>query len=134
MDISERGPWVDTLMMIYDQRIKYFAAKSKIYDEGYLLGRKGFDLFRYRGILRMKEAYDILRKSLDLKGEKSEADVIWCAARASGLLYHANEMNLSEYTNNYEQYKKLLSLIDCTESEREQVSKELSSMDRNINR
>lgn len=134
VDISERGPWVDTLMMIYDQRIKYFAAKSKIYDEGYLLGRKGFDLFRYRGILRRKEAYDILRKSIDLKGEKSEADVIWCAARASLILYRNNQINLSELTNNYEQYKKLLPLIDCTESEREQVSNELSCMASDINR
>jgi len=35
---QEMQYWIDTLMMVYDQRIKYFAAKSEKYDEGYIIG------------------------------------------------------------------------------------------------
>jgi len=97
------------------------------------LGRKGVDLLKYRK-KSLTEAYNILKKSIDLRGEKSEAGVIQSAAQASVAMYKNNQMNLSEFTSNYEQYKKLLPLIDCKESEREQASQALSEMATLINR
>ncbi|RUT72638.1 hypothetical protein DLK05_17345, partial [Ancylomarina longa] len=38
--------YVDTLMMVYDQRIKYFGTSRK-YPTGWILGRKGGDLFAF---------------------------------------------------------------------------------------
>ena len=38
---EQKKEYVDTLMLIYDQRIEYFG------NEGYVLGRKGADLLRY---------------------------------------------------------------------------------------
>lgn len=125
--------WIDTLMMVYDQRIKYFAAKSKLYDEGYILGRKGVDLLKYRK-RSLTDAYNILKKSIDLRGEKTEASVVQYAAQASVAMYKNNQMNLSEFTSNYEQYTKLLPLIDCKDGDREQASKALSEMSTLINR
>lgn len=130
---QEQQVWMDTLIMVYDQRIKYFAAKSEKYDEGYILGRKGVDLLKYRKN-SLTEAYNILKKSVDLRGEKSEAGVIQSAAQASVAMYKSNQINLSEFTSNYEQYTKLLPLIDCKDGDREQASKALSEMSTYINR
>lgn len=130
---QEQQVWIDTLMMVYDQRIKYFAAKSEKYDEGYILGRKGIDILKYRK-KSLTEAYNILKKSIDLKGEKTEASVVQYAAQASMAMYKNNQMNLSEFTSDYEQYKKLLPLIECKDGDREQASKALSEMSTLINR
>jgi len=61
--------YVDTLMMIYDQRIKYFGR------EGYVLGRKGSDLVKYMPE-DYEKAYHIFKKSVDLRENKSESFVL----------------------------------------------------------
>jgi len=60
---------VDTLMSIYDKRIKYFGR------EGFVLGRKGVDLF-YLNPSKMEEAYAILGKSINIEKNISKADVL----------------------------------------------------------
>jgi len=64
-DAALREKLIDTLMMVYDQRITYFNR------EGYVLGRKGIDLFTYRPE-KTEQIYQILKKSADLSGNKSE--------------------------------------------------------------
>jgi tetratricopeptide (TPR) repeat protein len=68
-DPDKKEKLVDTLMMVYNQRIEYFGK------QGYILGRKGVDLF----ILRPKsfeEVNNILKKSIELQGNKSKASVL----------------------------------------------------------
>ncbi|MCK5846212.1 MAG: hypothetical protein KAG84_02155 [Bacteroidales bacterium] len=65
-----KGAWVDTLMMIYDQRIKYFGDdKSK--PEGVLLGRKAQFCLKYE-----KDSsqlyYPAFQRSFEMMGDKSE--------------------------------------------------------------
>ena len=65
-----RKNWIDSLMMIYDQRIKYFGDdKSK--PEGILLGRKAQFCLKYE-----KDSaqlyYPAFRKSFEMMGNKSE--------------------------------------------------------------
>ena len=57
----ERERWIDTLMMVYDNRLKYFAKDSKKYGVGYVLGRKGVDMSKYRPN-NIEETYKILYK------------------------------------------------------------------------
>lgn len=64
-DAALREKLIDTLMMVYDQRIKYFNR------EGYVLGRKGIDLFTYRPE-KTEQIYQILKKGIELTGTKSE--------------------------------------------------------------
>ncbi len=66
---NEKMKYIDTLMMIYDQRIKYFGR------EGYVLGRKGDDLFKYAPE-EYEKAYHIFKKSVDLRGNQSESFVL----------------------------------------------------------
>ena len=66
---ESKTEYIDTLMMLYDQRIKYFG------NEGFVLGRKGSD---YRKYYRKdyESSYQILAKSIELQSEKSEANAV----------------------------------------------------------
>jgi tetratricopeptide (TPR) repeat protein len=61
--------YIDTLMMVYDQRIEYFNK------EGYVLGRKGVDLFSYRPSAT-KDIYRDLKKSIEIEGNASKGPVV----------------------------------------------------------
>ena len=99
---TKNPKYVDTLMMVYDQRIKYFG-KDRKYPEGYILGRKGGDLFSYKKkhIPSVKEAYGILKKSIELQGLRSEAKVIANTMEASKILVQNNEVEPEEVIDNY---------------------------------
>ena len=80
---------IDTLMMIYDQRIKYYPR-----DKGDQLGRKGIDLLRYKrdDIEYVQKAYGYLEESIKLeKSEASEA-VVATFLTASITLYQNDKL------------------------------------------
>ncbi len=68
-DKAVKQKYVDTLLMIYDKRIKYFK------QEGLVDGRKGVDIYRYRKD-SIDLAYNYLNKSYELRKEKTEAAVL----------------------------------------------------------
>ena len=68
-DPALRNKYIDTLMMVYDQRIVYFNK------EGYVLGRKGVDLYTYRPE-DTEQIYKDLKKSVELEGNKSAGPVL----------------------------------------------------------
>ena len=74
---------VDTLMMIYDQRIKAFGR------EGFVLGRKGVDLF-YMSPARLEDAYKLMTKSIEMEKNATKADVL-TAYFQSAIKLGANE-------------------------------------------
>ena len=82
-----RSHYVDTLMMVYDQRIKYYSR-----DKGDQRGRQGVDLLRYRrldDIRYVKQAYSYLEESIELeKNEASEAVVATFFTSAITLFQH----------------------------------------------
>jgi len=59
--------YVDTLMQLYDKREKYFGAPGK-FGAGYIKGRKGIDLLRYRKEA-VEEGYGYLKESVKLQNE-----------------------------------------------------------------
>jgi len=65
-DPIKKEKLIDTLMMIYDQRIENFG------QEGFVLGMKGEAYMQFRKD-RADEAYTILKKSISLQGNKSKA-------------------------------------------------------------
>ena len=64
-DDAVREIYIDTLLMVYDNRIKHFN------QEGLVLGRKGLSLLKYRPN-EIQQAYDIFEKSYTLSGDKTE--------------------------------------------------------------
>jgi tetratricopeptide (TPR) repeat protein len=69
-DKENKLAYIDTLMMVFDQRIEYFGK------EGYVLGLKGFELI---GIdkTRSEEALGYLKKSLDLEGNNASVQAVY---------------------------------------------------------
>lgn len=61
---TERSDHIDTLMMIYDARIRCFG------NEGVNLGRKAFELYKYKPRER-KQVHNIMKESIRLLGNKS---------------------------------------------------------------
>ena len=55
-DKAVKDKLIDTLMMVYDKRIKYFNK------EGYVLGRKGVEMYKYHPE-KYEEIYEILKRS-----------------------------------------------------------------------
>ncbi len=83
-DPVKKAAFCDTIMMIYDQRIKYFGG------EGNVLGRKGVDLLRYRrddGSEFIQQGYDCLKRSVELDKDKSSPVVLTTFMSASISLY-----------------------------------------------
>lgn len=105
-DGKEQQIWVDTLMMVYDQRIKYFAATSKLYGEAYLLGRKGVDLQKFRKDPELP--YQILMKSIDLGGKNSEYAVIQTAMQTVIAMYNLEKIDASVVVDKYLLFSDLL--------------------------
>tara|TARA_B100000900_G_scaffold1303_1_gene1134 strand:+ start:2776 stop:4080 length:1305 start_codon:yes stop_codon:yes gene_type:complete len=113
--------YVDTLMMIFDQRIKYGFGK-----EGYILGLKGYELF-FIDKNRAEEAYQILKTSLNMdknsssvqavyaymkatiylqkKGKKSKEDVLSAYSLVSEIVDY-NIKNQSKTTKNFIKYSQ----------------------------
>ncbi len=75
-DPAQKNKYIDTLMMVYDQRIKYFGK------EGYVLGRKAVDLSTYRPD-DTEQIYKDLKKSVELEGENTAAPVLIYYMKAS---------------------------------------------------
>ena len=118
VDKVNKAAYVDTLMMIFDQRIQYFGK------EGYVLGLKGYELV-IADKKRSAEALEILKKSLELdgnradfravygymkamvnlekKGEKTKQDVLEAYARISEVVDY-NIINESKVTKYFVQY------------------------------
>lgn len=68
-DASLREKLIDTLLMVYDQRIKTYGR------EGYVLGRKAIDAVSYRPAM-VNQVLPWFSKSIELQGNQSEGAVL----------------------------------------------------------
>ena len=102
---QERYDLIDTMMLIYDQRITYFGG------EGNILGRKGIDLLRYRGNdqEQVLAAYGMLKESVEIEGVKSR-DVVLLNYMTAGLLLQSSET--LDKGRVMEDYFKVMGLMD----------------------
>jgi len=118
VDKENKAAYLDTIMMIFDQRIQYFGK------EGYVLGLKGYELV-IADKKRSAEALSILDKSITLdgnnadfravfgymkaivnlekNGEKTKQDVLEAYARISEVIDY-NIVNDSKVTKYFIQY------------------------------
>lgn len=63
-DAAKKEQLIDSLILIYDLRVKYFG------EEGTVLGRKGVDMAKLAP-KRKKETFDVLKKSFELEGKNT---------------------------------------------------------------
>ena len=95
---------IDTLMMIYDHRIKYFpnrygTSKSQ---EGYLLGRKGMALYKLNP-KAIDKAYAILKQSVELEKGNSSGAVLIYYFRSIIKMAEAGKLEKVTIVDNYDQ-------------------------------
>jgi len=105
-DPLRRDAWVDTLMMLYDQRIVYFGHTPQS-REGLVLGRKAVDLFQLRQN-NIMDIYQITKRSIELEGNASQADVILIYFQSLVRMVEAGLLTTDEILLAYDQVMEII--------------------------
>ncbi|MBI2966678.1 MAG: hypothetical protein HYY40_02555 [Bacteroidetes bacterium] len=113
---------IDTLLLIYDNRIKYFG------EEGLVLGKKGVDMYQYRKT-KLEEINQVLQKSVELQGRKPEAGVLVAWIQTSAELVNAGKMTKEKL---FEQYDLAGSVIDFNISANGEIRQYYESAKTNV--
>jgi tetratricopeptide (TPR) repeat protein len=102
--------YIDTLMMVYDKRIQYHGK------EGYVLGKKGVDLYKYRPE-NYEEVYNILKKSISLEGNESSGPALIFYFRSAEKMVKAEKAEKIILVDIYDQASNIIdyNLKDCQE-------------------
>ena len=89
--------YLDTIMRIYDQRIKYFG------QEGYVLGRKARDflLIKKDNLDDIRQGYESLLKCIQLQKNKTENFVMALFMTSTEQLFKEEEFTNEEVIQNY---------------------------------
>jgi len=105
-DEARKGLWIDTMMIVYDQRIQYFGSTNTS-REGLVLGRKGVDLYTYRPE-EFSEVYQILSRSIELEGNKSVGPAIVYYFRTTILNAKAGIIDSAVIIDNYDLISEII--------------------------
>ena len=97
--------WIDTLMQVYDQRIKYYLSRS--YPKGYVLGQKGKDLFKYSPN-DLEKAYKILEESIFLQKVNSQDAILFTYMQATDAMFKKEKIDAAKFVDNYNIISDLL--------------------------
>lgn len=106
--------YIDTLMQVYDKRIKHFDQK------GWNMGRQGTDFIKYKILDNdnlsddqlksiMKKGYNYLSESVKLQGLESEAPVLILLMQSTNRLYGLGELTKANVVENYDLVSKIAS-------------------------
>ncbi len=116
LKVAEREQWIDTLLMLYDQRIEYLG-NDKFYGTGYLTGKKGSYIYKYRKDSALNEAYELLKQSIETEKENSNYAIVKDFFDASFDMIKAGKIGADELVDNYN------SAVDALKRNSEQLSK-----------
>jgi tetratricopeptide (TPR) repeat protein len=100
-DKGLKEKYIDTLMMVYDQRILYYGK------EGFVLGKKGVDLYKYRPE-SYEEVYNILNKSISLEGNESGGPVLIYYFRSAEKMVKAEKAEKTILVDIYDQASTII--------------------------
>jgi tetratricopeptide (TPR) repeat protein len=98
---AQRNKLIDTLMMVYDQRIASFGK------EGYVRGRQALELNNYRPQDTLI-VYQYLRKSIELEGSNSDPAIISSFFIINDLLVKGNRFPSDTLVNAYDDLSDLV--------------------------
>lgn len=95
-DKAKKDKYIDTLMMVYDKRIQYFGS------EGYVLGKKGSDLYKLRPA-SFEQSYNILKKSIELEGNESSGEALIYYFRSAEKMVKAGKSDTAILVDIYDE-------------------------------
>ncbi len=115
---------IDTLMLIYDQRMSNFGG------EGNILGRKGIDLLRYRSSdnEQVLAAYGMLKRSMEVQGSKSREPVMLNYISASLILHRVTMIENSQAQEDYFMVTGLMEQLKGSSSRRDRTKASIDEM------
>jgi tetratricopeptide (TPR) repeat protein len=96
-----KDKYIDTLMMVYDNHIKYYGK------EGFVLAKKGVDLYKYRPE-SYEEVYAILGKSISLEGNSSGGPALIYYFRAAEKLVKSEKAEKIILVDIYDQASDII--------------------------
>ncbi len=108
-DEAVKQQYIDTLFTLYDKRIEFFG------QEGYVLGRKGIDVLRYRPD-ELEMAHQYLSRSAELEKEKSEEAVLVTLMQTTNVLFKSNQRSANDLVSVYLQVSDYLALSKSTDT------------------
>lgn len=123
---EEKEKNLQELMKIYDKRAKNFG------DKGYVLGRKGYDWFKYkmdenlegdRHKEALKTGYEWIAESVNEQGNKTEAPVLVLLMQTSRSLFQMGELPKETVVNNYDKCNSIINHVIANEKDAERVSR-----------
>ncbi len=104
-DPQKKEEYIDQLMAVYDQQIKYIDQLQEItktpLSEGQIIGKKVIDLLKYRKDAPADEVYDMLARSVALEQGKSEYVVTEQFMKYSGLKYKNDQSHGEQIIEDY---------------------------------
>lgn len=101
-DQSVKSKYGDTLMKMYDLRIKYFG------EEGKVLGQKGLDFYKIYPD-KKAEALNLLTKSMQIEGPSSDIKVITVLFQIASELTKEKGMTDELFLENYDKISNIIS-------------------------
>ncbi|HLN54294.1 MAG TPA: hypothetical protein VK212_11350 [Lentimicrobium sp.] len=116
-NVELKEKWIDTLLMVYDQRIKYYGR------EGYVLGRKAIDAISYKPSA-IQEAFTWFGRSVELQGNQSDGAVLVYYLNTAVQLANTGKIDKSEV---FMVYDKVLSIADYNISQSAGNEKEFAN-------
>jgi len=100
-DPAIKQQWIDTLMNIYDQRIIFYN------EEGYVLGKKGTDLFTLNP-KTFEEAYGYLSKSMELSGNSTNKTVPYYCIYCSTIMLKNKKITTDDLIEKFNQANEII--------------------------
>lgn len=94
-DAAKKEAYIDTLMMIYDQRLENFGQKATV------LSYKGIDLYNYRKESAQAEIYEILGEAIKEAGKKVKSAIITIYMQEAVILYKAETITGTKVIEDY---------------------------------
>jgi len=105
-DPAKKEVLIDSLLWIYDQRIKYFGGDPRT-PEGYVLGLKGIAIMKYRKT-EYNKAYDILGESIKQMSMRSPAAVLLTYMQCSRQLFADGAIDEEKVLTDYDKTMEIV--------------------------
>lgn len=118
-DKTKALAYIDTLMQVYDNRIKYFG------QEGNVLGRKGNDLYKYNSAA-YEDAYGYMKRSVEISGNHIQVAVLQNLMLASSDMYKNKKSDAGKVVEDFSLISEKLSFLlenETSEKKLEQYKK-----------
>ncbi len=105
-DATKRAAYVDELMAIYDQRLKYLDDLNSLVrtpaSEGSVLGMKAHDYISYSKDLDIDKAYEMLSQVISMEKEKTDYYILQDFIGVSAEKYKADPNHKEQFIEDYQ--------------------------------